>query len=50
MLDRRYGNEPDMVLDVFRPAGPEEPLPVVVWLHGGGFVGGANEESAAGSS
>jgi acetyl esterase len=42
--DERYGDEPDMLLDVFRPASASEPLPLVLWVHGGGWVGGAKEE------
>ncbi len=45
-LDVRYGDEPDMLLDVFRPASARDPLPALVWVHGGGFVGGAKEEIA----
>lgn len=37
---------PDMVLDVFRPASASGPLPLVVWVHGGGFVGGTKDELA----
>jgi len=44
LIDERYGDESDMVLDVFRPAPVDEPLPLLVWVHGGGFVGGAKEE------
>jgi acetyl esterase/lipase len=45
-LDERYGDEPDMLLDLYRPAEANTPLPLVVWVHGGGFVGGAKEELA----
>lgn len=44
LVDERYGDEPDMLLDVFRPSSVRAPLPAVVWVHGGGFVGGAKEE------
>jgi acetyl esterase/lipase len=46
VLDVRYGDEPEMLLDVFRPASASGRLPVLVWIHGGGFVGGAKEEIA----
>jgi len=40
--DVAYGSHPRQRLDVFRPAGaqPGAPRPVVVFVHGGGFVGG----------
>jgi acetyl esterase/lipase len=43
-LDVRYDEGRDTVLDVYRPAAATTPLPLVVWIHGGGFVGGAKEE------
>jgi len=46
LIDERYGPEPDMLLDVFRPASASGPLPLVVWVHGGGFVGGSKDELA----
>jgi acetyl esterase/lipase len=46
LADERYGDEPDMVLDVYRPRSSSRPLPLVLWVHGGGFVGGAKEELA----
>src|SRR5262249_26208409 len=44
--DERYGDEPDMVLDVYRPAWASGPLPTVVWVHGGGWLSGAKEDLA----
>lgn len=38
LLDQQY--VPGETLDVFRPGDGPGPLPVVVWLHGGGWVGG----------
>ncbi|GGD42978.1 hypothetical protein GCM10010915_25120 [Microbacterium faecale] len=39
--DRAYGSDERHRLDVFAPADPTaEPRPVVVFLHGGSFVGG----------
>jgi acetyl esterase len=46
LIDERYGADPDMLLDVFRPAAATGPLPLVVWVHGGGFVGGTKDELA----
>src|SRR5580700_9812204 len=34
LINERYGAEPDMLLDVFRPASASGPLPLVVWVHG----------------
>jgi acetyl esterase/lipase len=44
--DERYGDEPDMLLDVFRPAWASGPLPTIVWVHGGGCLGGSKEDLA----
>jgi acetyl esterase/lipase len=44
--DERYGPGPDEVLDVYHPARGSGPAPVVVWVHGGGWVGGSKEEIA----
>ena len=46
LRDQRYGTDADMVLDVYSPQGAPGPLPVVVWVHGGGFLGGSKEELA----
>jgi acetyl esterase len=46
LIDERYGAGPDLLLDVFRPAAASGPLPLVVWVHGGGFVGGTKDELA----
>ena len=46
VIDERYGADPDMLLDIFRPASATGPLPLVVWVHGGGFVGGTKDELA----
>jgi len=45
-IDERYGDGPDMLLDVYRPASRAGPLPLLLWVHGGAFVGGAKEELA----
>jgi acetyl esterase/lipase len=50
VLDERYDDgSPDTRLDVYFPAGASksgEPLPAVVWVHGGGWVAGSKEELA----
>jgi acetyl esterase len=46
-LDERYDPSPDAFLDVYIPAAAVRSgsvLPVVVWVHGGAFVGGSKEE------
>jgi acetyl esterase len=44
--DERYGVGEDAVLDVYRPQDAQEALPLVVWVHGGGWLGGSKEELA----
>lgn len=39
--DRAQGAEDCLYLNVYRPAGAGEALPVIVWLHGGGFMNGS---------
>jgi acetyl esterase len=48
VLDEPYGPGPEEVLDVHAPAGLDtgDRRPVIVWTHGGAFVGGAKEEIA----
>ena len=43
VLDEPYGDAPGERLDVYRPPGAE-PSPTVVWIHGGGFIGGTLEQ------
>ncbi|QDZ15324.1 alpha/beta hydrolase [Humibacter ginsenosidimutans] len=43
-LDVRYGRSPAELLDVFRPFDAHGPLPVVVWVHGGGWIGGTKND------
>jgi acetyl esterase len=48
-LDEHYAEHPDARLDVYVPADAAAsgaPLPTVVWIHGGGWLGGAKEEIA----
>lgn len=45
VLNVAYGpGGPAETLDVFSPAGTEEPLPTVVWIHGGAWISGAKED------
>lgn len=45
--DLPYGPHERRVLDVYRPAaGAESPLPVLVYVHGGGFVRGAKDSDS----
>lgn len=41
-----YGPDRDEVMDIYRPAGTVQPLPVFIWIHGGGWFGGAKDEAA----
>ncbi|XP_063590805.1 venom carboxylesterase-6-like [Penaeus indicus] len=45
-VDQLTGSEDCLYLNVFTPAGrkPEERLPVMVWIHGGGYFSGAAVE------
>lgn len=41
-----YRTDPSRKLDVYRPAGDDQPArPAVVWVHGGGFAGGDRASS-----
>jgi acetyl esterase/lipase len=42
--DQAYGPHPRQQLDVFAPDGIAEPRPVVIFVHGGGFVGGERRQ------
>lgn len=42
-LDEAYGEGSDDRLDVYTPSGTTEALPTIVWVHGGGFIGGNKE-------
>jgi len=39
------GQEDCLYLDIYRPAGAAGPLPVMFWIHGGGYVGGDSYEN-----
>jgi acetyl esterase len=43
-LDEPYGDGADARIDVFRPRDHPDPLPLVVWIHGGAWVGGSKDE------
>ncbi|WP_243061975.1 alpha/beta hydrolase [Humibacter sp. RRB41] len=43
-LDARYGPDPAELVDVFRPVDAHGPLPTVVWMHGGGWIGGTKND------
>ncbi len=43
-LDVAYGDDgPDTTMDVFTPASATDPLPTVVWIHGGAWISGSKE-------
>lgn len=42
--DIAYGPDPKQRLDVYRPAAPGEGRPVMVYVHGGGWVSGKKEQ------
>jgi acetyl esterase/lipase len=44
LVDERYGDEADMLMDVFWPESLTGALPLVFWVHGGGWVGGSKDE------
>lgn len=40
VADARYGNDPAQKLEMFVPQGAKEPLPIVVFIHGGSWASG----------
>ncbi|HXW78143.1 MAG TPA: alpha/beta hydrolase [Acidimicrobiales bacterium] len=44
VVNESYGDSPDARFDVYTPIGANSPLPTVVWVHGGAFVGGSKDE------
>lgn len=45
--DIAYGSHPDERLDVYRPVSHDGPLPVLVWVHGGGWISGNRKTVAS---
>jgi len=47
-FDLRYDpNDPDALLDIYRPSAlNDRPLPIIFWIHGGGYVAGSRKEVA----
>ncbi len=44
-LDLRYiPGDRDALLDVFRPAATGAPMPAIVWVHGGAWIGGTKND------
>ena len=41
--NRRYGDDPMQVFDVYYPKGTDHPLPTIVSIHGGGYTYGSKE-------
>ena len=37
----------DLLLDIYEPVGAKGPRPVVVFIHGGGFLGGSKSAGSA---
>lgn len=42
-LNLSYGEGPDEIFDVFYPENTTQPLPTIVWVHGGAWIGGSKE-------
>ncbi|MEW6741728.1 MAG: alpha/beta hydrolase fold domain-containing protein [Planctomycetota bacterium] len=42
-----HGNLVDLALDLYVPTGPGGPWPVVVWIHGGAWLGGDKSNTPA---
>jgi len=43
-LNIQYGSLPEQLLDVYKPESPQGPLPVVFYVHGGGWTMGSKTE------
>ncbi|MFT6451952.1 MAG: acetyl esterase/lipase [Halocynthiibacter sp.] len=46
LTDQSYGDDPRNVLDLYAPAGADGRLPIMVFVHGGGFVRGDKKDVA----
>ena len=47
ILDMQYDpKDPDAKLDVYYPPGIDKKLPVIVWVHGGGWISGDKRQSS----
>src|SRR5688500_9520140 len=46
LADFKYGDHPRNVLDLWRPKG-DGPFPLVLYIHGGGFMGGDKKSLGA---
>jgi acetyl esterase/lipase len=44
ILDQRYADDADALLDVYHPAQGSGALATVVWIHGGGFFAGSKRQ------
>jgi len=42
--DIRY-NDQGALLDIYYPRDVKSPLPLIMWIHGGGFIGGSKENT-----
>lgn len=38
-----YGEKADSVLDIYHPENINESIPVILWIHGGGYIGGSKD-------
>jgi acetyl esterase/lipase len=45
IADVAYGSGADERLDIYYPDSTTEPLPTIVWMHGGAFIGGSKERT-----
>jgi acetyl esterase/lipase len=43
LKDLMYDETKNSFMDIYRPAYAAKPLPVILWIHGGGYVGGSKD-------
>ncbi len=48
--DIAYGKDPKETLDLFTPEAKGKPRPILIFVHGGGFVGGDKSKAGDGSA